>query len=61
MEGKAPHCPHPSHPTDCNKPTDSKHCEHSDQVDILVILKMKPDCIEKARPVAEKLIEEVRK
>jgi quinol monooxygenase YgiN len=61
MEGKDPHCPHPSHPKDCDKPSDTKHCEHSEQVDVVAILRIKPESIEAARPTVEKLIEETRK
>ena len=38
MEGKNPHCAHPSHPQDCNKPADTKHCEHPDQVDVVAVI-----------------------
>jgi quinol monooxygenase YgiN len=61
MEGKDPHCPHPSHPKDCDKPSDSKHCEHSEEVDVLVILRVKPESIEANRPTVETLIEATRK
>jgi len=58
MDGKDPHCPHSSHPTECAiNPPILNTARIPITVDILVVLKMKPEGIDKVRPVAEKLIE----
>lgn len=51
MEGKNPHCAHPSHPQDCNKSADTKHCEHPDQVDVVAVIKVKLESVEAFKPV----------
>jgi hypothetical protein len=60
MESKD-HCSHPSHPQNCDKPADTKHCEHPEKVDVVAVVKIKPDCIEAFRNVLQEQIDATRK